>query len=266
MRLLAISTSGSQTSVCAGDVDQELPSLVEFEQQIQAHGSQAATQIFGLIDLAMSRAGFSAFDVLAFDAGPGGFTGVRVGCGVAQGLGFATNVPVLPVSALTALAVSDSISTHRIVLVAIDARMNEVYYAAFESGGLDRSLNVLIEPAVGSAQTAIARFSRLLNAPKNDVVFRGNGFAATGVHADLASWATGLKLHESSYSSELQSTDVAKVAVQICRSVGNLPDLLRLYPASAAAPEYVRNSVALDKSEQAKLRLQRQDIVQRAQV
>jgi tRNA threonylcarbamoyladenosine biosynthesis protein TsaB len=264
MRLLAISTSGTQTSVCAGDISQGLAVVDRFDQQIQSQGTQAATQIFSLIDLVMNQAGFSKFDVLAFDAGPGGFTGVRVGCGVAQGLGFAANVPVLPVNALVALAASEAAAAHRLVFVAIDARMSEVYYAAFECAGPNQSLHALIEPAVGSVQTAIARFSRLLNAPKNDIVFRGNGFEAAGAHSELAVWAVQLKLDESSQPPDLQARDVAKVAAQYCRSVGNLTELLRLFPASAAAPEYVRNSVALDKGEQAKLRLARQDVVQRS--
>ena len=65
---------------------------------------------------------------LAFGAGPGGFTGIRLACGMAQGLAWGLDLPLLPVSTLEALALA---SGHELVWTCLDARMNEVYSAAY---------------------------------------------------------------------------------------------------------------------------------------
>lgn len=67
-------------------------------------------------------------DALAFGRGPGAFTGVRIGVGVAQGVAFGADLPVLPISTLAALAqATDAVQ----VLAAIDARMDEVYWGSY---------------------------------------------------------------------------------------------------------------------------------------
>jgi len=68
-------------------------------------------------------------DAVAFGAGPGAFTGLRIACGLAQGLAFARGLPVLGVSTLEALAQESGAPR---VVACLDARMREVYYAALE--------------------------------------------------------------------------------------------------------------------------------------
>ena len=69
-------------------------------------------------------------EILAFGRGPGSFTGVRVGAGIAQGLAFGADLPVIPISNLTAMAQA-AFELHQVenVVAAIDARMNEVYFS-----------------------------------------------------------------------------------------------------------------------------------------
>jgi tRNA threonylcarbamoyladenosine biosynthesis protein TsaB len=71
----------------------------------------------------------AALDAVAFGAGPGAFTGLRIACGVAQGLAFARGLPVIGISTLEALAQEAGAAK---VVACIDARMREVYYAALE--------------------------------------------------------------------------------------------------------------------------------------
>jgi tRNA threonylcarbamoyladenosine biosynthesis protein TsaB len=72
----------------------------------------------------------SQIDAVAFGAGPGAFTGLRIACALAQGLAFARSLPVIGISTLEALAQE---SGARRVVACIDARMREVYYAALEN-------------------------------------------------------------------------------------------------------------------------------------
>src|SRR5688572_13918114 len=68
-------------------------------------------------------------DAIAFGAGPGAFTGLRIACGLAQGLALARGLPLMGVSTLEALAQESGAAR---VVACIDARMREVYYAALE--------------------------------------------------------------------------------------------------------------------------------------
>ena len=89
-------------------------------------------RILPMIDeiLANSGVGLNQVDALAFGRGPGSFTGVRVGAGIAQGLAFGADLPVIPISNLTAMAqAAFELCQAENVVAAIDARMNEVYFS-----------------------------------------------------------------------------------------------------------------------------------------
>jgi tRNA threonylcarbamoyladenosine biosynthesis protein TsaB len=79
--------------------------------------------------LAQARLTMPDLQAIAFGAGPGAFTGLRIACGLAQGLAYARNLPVIGISTLEALA--DECGTPRVV-ACLDARMGEVYYSALE--------------------------------------------------------------------------------------------------------------------------------------
>ena len=91
-----------------------------------------------MIDAVLAQAGIGlgALDAIAFGRGPGSFTGLRIACSVAQGLGFGANRPLVAVSTLQVVAAGmhRSQGTPR-VLVALDARMGEVYWGGFEWDG-----------------------------------------------------------------------------------------------------------------------------------
>lgn len=92
-------------------------------------------KILPMVQDVLDEAGITLdeLDAIAFGRGPGSFTGVRIGIGVAQGLAFGAGVPLIGISTLAAMAQG----AHRLdgaeqVLTAIDARMNEVYFGRYE--------------------------------------------------------------------------------------------------------------------------------------
>ncbi len=93
-----------------------------------------AQRLLPMIQALLSEAGIklSAVDALAFGRGPGAFTGVRIAVGVVQGLAFALERPVLPVSTLATIAQrAYREQGAEQVAVAIDARMDEVYWGCY---------------------------------------------------------------------------------------------------------------------------------------
>lgn len=82
--------------------------------------------------LAEAGIGFKDIDAFAFSRGPGSFTSLRIGIGIVQGLAWASDRPVIPVSSLAATAQTAADMGVDSALVALDARMNEVFTGTFE--------------------------------------------------------------------------------------------------------------------------------------
>lgn len=96
-------------------------------------------------------------DYLAFGRGPGSFTGVRVGVGIAQGLALGAQLPVVAVSNLLAMAEQAYQQLGaRDVIALIDARMNEVYFAQFSRS--ETAWQIVVEEQVCSPEKAISQF------------------------------------------------------------------------------------------------------------
>lgn len=104
--------------------------LTRYSSGVATH-SQAILPMIGAL---LKEAGISMADcdAIAFGCGPGSFTGVRTACGVAQGLAFGADLPVIPVVSLLSMAETCRNSHHATdVLAILDARMKEVYWAQY---------------------------------------------------------------------------------------------------------------------------------------
>ncbi|MDC0611546.1 tRNA (adenosine(37)-N6)-threonylcarbamoyltransferase complex dimerization subunit type 1 TsaB [Vibrio sp.] len=126
-KILAIDTSTENCSVA-----------LMIDEQCYVRRSVAprdhTKKVLPLVDELLKEAQLTLkdLDALAFGCGPGSFTGVRIGIGIAQGLSFGADLPLIPVSTLKAMAQGCFRTTGaKFVAPAIDARMAEVYWARY---------------------------------------------------------------------------------------------------------------------------------------
>lgn len=127
MRILAFDTSTEYCSVAL------LRDGVFSVREI--HAGQTHSQILLPMCqevLAEAQISLTQLDGIAFGAGPGSFTGLRIACAVAQGLAFGADVPVLGIGTLLALAEASGAER---VIACLDARMGEVYHAVYQREG-----------------------------------------------------------------------------------------------------------------------------------
>lgn len=127
LKLLAVDTATENCSValCVGD-----DVIARCESVPREH----TTRILPLVDSVLAEAGLGLreLDGLAFGRGPGSFTGVRIGIGIAQGLAFGADIPLLGISTLAAMAEQVYRKEQGTqVLSAIDARMSEIYIGGY---------------------------------------------------------------------------------------------------------------------------------------
>lgn len=126
--ILAIDTSNSQCSVALnrnGDIQSSLCT------QPRQHASRLLPMINEL--LTTNALTLRSLDAIAFVNGPGSFTGLRIGAGVAQGLAFGANLPVLALSTLAVMALKARQRVNlEYFLVSMQAREDEVYFGAYQ--------------------------------------------------------------------------------------------------------------------------------------
>ncbi len=124
MKVLAIDTASEACSVAL---------LIEDKlfQNLEIMPTGHSKLILKMVDDVLNQAacGFKDLDVIAVDTGPGSFTGLRIGIGVAQGLAYGNNLPVIGVCSLEALTSGVDVG---IWMPAIDARMNQIYCGLYE--------------------------------------------------------------------------------------------------------------------------------------
>jgi tRNA threonylcarbamoyladenosine biosynthesis protein TsaB len=133
LRLLAVETA---TDACSA----ALYLSGEIRERFVLAPRQHADRILPMVEELLAESGLAlhALDAFAFGRGPGSFTGVRIAASVTQGLALGADRPVVPISSLAALA--QDVPAER-VLAALDARMGEVYWCAYEraASGLVRA-------------------------------------------------------------------------------------------------------------------------------
>lgn len=223
MKILAIDTA---TEACSAAlyVDGEI------NQQYRVAPREHSHIILPMIDQLLDEAGIrvSELDALAFGRGPGSFMGVRIAAGVTQGIAFARDLPVVPISTLAAIAQTAYAETGASsVLSAIDARMNEVYWGAYrlsEHG----CMHLVGEESVIAPE-------RVSKPAEGGWTGAGSGWSSYGeiLKAAVGPGVLSGQMHECFPTAE----SIVKLAVSEYLAG-------RHVPASQAVPVYLRDNVA----------------------
>ncbi|ADE12457.1 tRNA (adenosine(37)-N6)-threonylcarbamoyltransferase complex dimerization subunit type 1 TsaB [Sideroxydans lithotrophicus] len=224
MRILAVETS---TEYCSVALWQDGTVSERCELVGQKHSEVLMAMLDGVLKDAGIRIG--QVDGIAFGEGPGSFTGVRIACGVAQGLALGADVGVVGVCTLQALAQA---SGRDKVIAALDARMGELYLAAYEKR--DGSWLTVIEPCLCKADMA------------PDVA--GNGWFGAG-----SGFAVNTGVLQAHYGQQLAGVDgsAAPLASAVAALAAGEFVKGNALDAAQALPLYLRDKVALKTSERA---------------
>jgi len=222
MKLLALDTSTEYLSIALW-LDGEI-----IDRDLLA-GQTHSQLILPMLGEMLEASGLSlkGLDGIAFGEGPGSFTGLRIGCGIAQGLAYGAGLPVVGVSTL--LALTQQTDAER-VIACLDARLGEVYHAAYIRDGLDWLM--IHEPG--------------LYLPHDAPAVSGEGWYGIG-----SGWQAHADVLQRCYAGQMSG--FARQAFPHARDIAVLAEkrFMQGEAKSAAdiAPVYIRNKVALKMSE-----------------
>jgi tRNA threonylcarbamoyladenosine biosynthesis protein TsaB len=168
LKILALDTSTEYCSAALW-IDGEV------RQRLEHAGQRHSQLLLPMVESLLGELGCALrdLDAIAAAVGPGSFTGLRIATAVAQGLAFGAELPVIPVGTLEALALG---CEAELVATAIDARMGELYFAAFRCGPV--ATRCLIEPALAAPES-------VPELPAGNWTGCGNGFDRFGARIAL---------------------------------------------------------------------------------
>lgn len=270
LRLLAIGTS---TDWCSVALHLRQSDGVRVACADERAGQSQSRRLLPMIESLLRANGLAMadLDAIGFDAGPGAFTSLRIGCGVAQGLGFALSIPLIPIGSLEVLAEQGGADW---TFAATDARMNEVYWSVLRRiDGRPEAVRPACARRVDDAPGMFADWraalasGRQASVPSSEQARDSLGGPAIDP-ADASPDATVLAigdafdrypgLREAAVAAGLP---VSAVSFPDARAIARLAaarfDAGEILSARDAAPIYVRDKVALDVNEQRALRQSR---------
>ena len=222
MKILALETS---TELCSAAL--WLDGKVDAREVVA--GQRNSELLLPMVDALLAANQLTARDLdgVAFGSGPGAFTGVRIACGVAQGIAFGIDVPVAGIGTLLALAAASGAGR---VVCCLDARMGEIYHAAYEKDGDD--WREVCAPSLCKPDAA----------PE----LNGDGWAGCG--SGFAAFRDGL-LRRYGHQLERVIDGVVPHAREVAVLAARAFARGEAVAAEFAAPLYVRNKVALKVDE-----------------
>ena len=168
MKLIALDSSGMVASVAVLEDD---TLIAEYTINYKKTHSQTLLPMLEEVKN-MTELNLSTVDAIALAAGPGSFTGLRIGSATAKGLGFALNIPLIPIPTVDARAYN-LYGTDKLVCPILDARRNQVYTGiySFERDEDGYAMKVLQEQCAVSIDEILEQLGKL----GKEVIFLGDG-------------------------------------------------------------------------------------------
>ncbi len=164
MKVLGIDSSGM---VASAALVEDGVTVAEYSVNYKKTHSETLLPMVNEI-LTMTQTTMETVDAIAVAAGPGSFTGLRIGAATVKGLAMAAEVPVIPVPTCDALAYN-LWGTDRLVCPIMDARRNQVYTAIYEF------VQDELRPLTEQMALDITELAEKLNAMERPVIFTGDG-------------------------------------------------------------------------------------------
>lgn len=222
MKLLALDTA---TEACSAALLVDGKLFERYEETPRAHSKRILPMIDELLKEANVKRG--ELDAIAFGRGPGSFVGARIGAGVTQGISLTLELPVIPVSSLAAIAQRCYRETGaKRIVAAIDARMKEVYWGAYELN--DEGIMTL------QAEEIVAGPDQITLPKGNEWVGAGSGWEA---YPDILQQRMGKQLSHSVGFLLPRAIDVAMIGQALFQRGETVTP-------EQALPVYLRNNVA----------------------
>lgn len=237
MKILALETSTHACSVALLEGSQQDFSCIE---RFEIAPRQHTRLILPMIDSVLEEAGYdiSHIDVLAFGRGPGAFTGVRVATGVIQAIAYGADLPVAQVSSLAAIAQSYYAKENvERVLVANDARMDEIYFAAYEKAG--NFMNLLGDEKVIKPEQLYDFMKHQMPEIKVEPGWHGVGNGWQVYEQQIQS----VVVHYGIISSQQQGYELPRAREIAFLALDEITNN-QLIPAEQVSPVYLRDDVA----------------------
>ncbi len=235
--LLALETSTERLSLAILLGDRMFVREVDAGQR---HSELALPLMYELLEEAGTT--LADLDVIAFGQGPGSFTGVRIACGLTQGLALGLDKAVVPVP--TQMALAEQCAAAK-VIVALDARMGEIYFAAYNQSDDATGWTAVVAP--------------MLAKPEDLPALDGDGWRGIGSGFDVPALAEhlshryGARIGRIAARALPSARDVATIAARQLAKSGMVSAL----SPEHAAPLYLRNKVAMTIAERAEHHLKK---------
>ncbi len=171
-KILTIDTATDTCSVALYCQDKTAqPQIAQRQATNQIGHSQVALQLIYEL-FAEQNCAKNDLDLIVVDVGPGSFTGLRIGIGIAKGLAYATKTPILGISSLETLAAQ---CNQGMVISCIDARMGEIYSGVFQCHK-DRRPTHLGKLTVGDPLALEIPTPKIPHAPPDNIRGIGSGW------------------------------------------------------------------------------------------
>lgn len=168
MKILALDSSGLVATVAVMDDD------VMVAEYTTCHKKTHSQTLIPMLDeiKRMTETDLSTIDAIAVTKGPGSFTGLRIGCATAKGLGLALDCPLLPIPTVDALAYN-MYGSNALICPIMDARRNQVYTGLYRFEKRDSGYEMICE--LSQCAISIEEIIEIVNTWEQDVVFLGDG-------------------------------------------------------------------------------------------